>query len=134
MGFLLASVFAAAVLPYALLLLTAIPSPTTLARWGPQWSNRDIRESLARLQGWRLRAQYAQMNGHEAFAPFAAAMLGAHLAAAPSSWIHPLAVAFLAARVLHAIAYITDRPTLRSSAWGLGAISVAAIFIVAIAA
>jgi uncharacterized MAPEG superfamily protein len=132
MRFVVVSILVAAVFPFLLLLLTCAPSRTTLARWGPDWDNRNARASQERLQGWRRRAHFAQLNGHEAFAPFAAAMILAHLTAAPPSWVHPLALTFLGFRGLYSAFYVADWPTFRSIAWCAAAACVLGIFAAAL--
>lgn len=59
--------------------------------------NRNPREFLARTQGLSARANAAQQNGFEVFAPFAAAVLVAHATGnAAQSTINLLAVSFIA--------------------------------------
>ena len=92
-------------------------------------ANRAPRDYLEQLSGWRKRAHWAQLNGFEAFPPFAAAVIIAQLQHAPQSWIDGLAAAFIVLRVLHGIFYITDRASLRSLVW-FGAVGcVIALFI-----
>jgi uncharacterized MAPEG superfamily protein len=128
MGFAVLVIAAAALLPFGLLLASAWPSSATPSRWGPDWDNHDVRGSMDRLRGWRRRAHFAQINGHEAFAPFAAAMILTQLSHAPSGWVHPLALAFLLLRVLHGIAYVADRPFLRSTSWCCAWLTVLGLF------
>jgi uncharacterized MAPEG superfamily protein len=128
MGFVIVCVVAAALLPYALLVASGWPSRSTLARWGPGWDNHDVRGSMDRLRGWRRRAHFAQLNGHEAFAPFAAALILAQLAAAPAFWCRALGVGFLVLRGLHAICYVADWAFLRSTFWCGASLCVLGLF------
>ncbi len=115
-------VLAAAVLPY----LTV-----AFAKYRPDYDNARPREWLARLDGFRARAVWAHHNAFEAFAPFAAGVIIAHLAGAPQGRIDALALAFVAARVAYAACYLLDRPTLRSIVWSLGFACVIGLFAVA---
>ncbi|HET6606794.1 MAG TPA: MAPEG family protein [Rhodopila sp.] len=69
--------------------------------------------------GLRARALGAQQNGFEAFPFFAAAVIVAEMRGAAQGWVNALAVAFLAMRVVYVLMYIDDRPSLRSTVWGL---------------
>jgi uncharacterized MAPEG superfamily protein len=131
MRFVIVCIAIAAVLPFLWVGLTAWPSRTTLSRWGSGWNNHDVRGSADRLQGWRRRAHLAQQNAHEAFAPFAAALVLAQLAHAPDRWVQPLTVGFLALRGLHGLSYVADRAFLRSTIWSVGAAVVLGLFAVA---
>jgi len=84
---------------------------------------------LARLDGWRQRANWAQLNGFEAFPPFAAAVIIAHLLAVPQARIDLLAMAFIAARVVYGILYLANLPSLRSLAWMIATGCVVALFV-----
>ena len=79
--------------------------------------NRSPRDFLETLTGWRKRAHWAQLNGFEAFPPFAAAVIIAHQQHAPQTTIDLLAVAFVALRVLHGVFYIGDLGYPRSITW-----------------
>jgi uncharacterized MAPEG superfamily protein len=114
-------ILAAAILP----LLWAGASKSRSA-----YDNRAPRAYLANLEGWRQRANWAQQNAWEAFAPFAAAVIIAHVRGVPQTTIDGIALAFIGARVLHGLLYITDRPTLRSLAWLAGFACVVALFLV----
>ena len=52
---------------------------------GKDFDNAAPRAMLAKLDGWRQRANWAQLNGFEAFPPFAAAVIIAHLLAVPQA-------------------------------------------------
>lgn len=116
------TILAAALLPYIWVIL---------AKAGPGYDNHRPREVLAGLQGWRKRADWAQMNAFEAFPAFAAAVLTAHMVAGPSTRADGLALGFIAFRVLHGSLYLLDRATLRSLAWAGGFACVIGLFLVA---
>jgi uncharacterized MAPEG superfamily protein len=112
----------AALLPY---LWVAIAKQS-----GQRYDNRDPRSWIARQDDPRaLRANAAQLNAFEAFAPFAAAVLMAQAAAVDPSRISQLAIAFVALRVLHGIFYVTGGHLLRSVAWGGGLACVVALMV-----
>lgn len=116
-------VLAAGVLPYV---------ATLIAKSGRKgFDNRDPRAWLARQEGFRRRANSAQMNAFEAFPFFAAAVLIAHVVNGPQALVDTLALVFIAARVLHLAFYLTDQATLRSLAWFVGFGAVIATFIAA---
>lgn len=124
-------ILVAAVLPFVFVAASGLPSSSARARWGKGYENRNARESLTQLDGWRKRAHYAQLNGHEAFAPFAAATLCAELTHVDPAWHHGLAIAFFVLRLGHGLAYMADQGFLRSTLWTLGAAAVISLFVLA---
>jgi uncharacterized MAPEG superfamily protein len=84
--------------------------------------NNNPRDQQAKLEGFGRRANAAHNNSIEAFAPFAAAVIIAHLSHANERWSSILAVAFIALRCLYVAAYLGDQASLRSCIWmgGLG--------------
>ena len=78
--------------------------------------NRPPRQQALQLTGAGARCYAAQQNAWEALAVFTAAVTAAHLAGAAADTSALAAQAFIVARVVHAVAYITDRDKLR----GLG--------------
>lgn len=113
----------AAILPYVLV---------SFAKAGPHYDNACPREYSEKLQGWRKRAYWAHLNGFEAFAPFAVAVLIAQHSFVEQSTINILALVFIAARLLHGAFYIYNKPMLRSLVWTIGFLAVIALFIVSI--
>jgi len=95
------------------------------------FDNNSPREWLARLHGWRLRANWAQANAWEAFAPFAAAVIIAHLAGARQATVDLLALVFIGARVAHGLLYVADQAMLRTIVWTIGYGCVVGLFLVA---
>lgn len=85
---------------------------------GKRYDNRDPRGWLARQDNPRsIRANAAQLNSYEGFAPFAAGVILAQLAGVPSDRIALLAIVFVALRVAHGVFYITNVHALRSLVW-----------------
>jgi uncharacterized MAPEG superfamily protein len=104
-------VLVAALLPYVW---------TTVAKsGGERYDNRDPRGWVARQTDPRVhRANSAQLNAFEAFAPFAVAVVLAQLAGVPEARIAGLAILFVVCRVLHGIIYTLGlRHALRSMVW-----------------
>lgn len=100
---------------------------------GERFDNRDPRGWIARQNNPRVhRADAAQLNGYEAFAPFAAAVILAQLAGVPADRVVWLAIAFVALRILHGIVYIAGWwHVLRSLIWTGGFACVVALLVLA---
>jgi uncharacterized MAPEG superfamily protein len=118
-------VLAAALAPYA---------TVALAKYDRTYDNRSPRDWESRLEGRGRRAVFAHQNHFEAFAPFAAGVIVAHLAGVPQGASDAIAVAFVAARVAYTWAYLADRALLRSTLWTAGFACVIALFAAAAAA
>jgi len=115
-------VFVAGILPYV---------ATVIAKSGRSgFDNRDPRGWLARQEGFRKRANAAQLNSFEAFPFFAAAVIIAHLLNGPQGLVDVLALVFIAARVLHLAFFLANYATPRSLAWFVGLGVVVSIFLV----
>lgn len=95
------------------------------------FDNSRPRDYLARLDGWRQRANWAQANSYESFPPFAAGVIIAHLASAAQPTIDMLALGYVVARILYGIFYIADRATLRSLVWAAGLACIIGLFVAA---
>lgn len=95
------------------------------------YDNHAPRVQAETLPPQRRRAYWAQLNGFEAFPPFAAGVIVAHLAGAQQSTIDGLAVAFVVLRVIYNGCYIYDKPTPRSLVWAVGLLCVVGLFIAA---
>jgi uncharacterized MAPEG superfamily protein len=116
-------ILAAGLLPYA---------ATFVAKGGAKdFNNADPRGWLQRQEGFRHRANAAQLNSFEAFPLFAAAVLVAAFLRAPQARIDMLALGFIAARVAYLIFYLANISILRSLAWLAGMVCVVSIFLVA---
>lgn len=96
---------------------------------GTGYDNSKPREWLAKQQGRAQRANWAQQNAYEAFPPFAAGVIIAHLTNTPQNVIDTLAVIFIVARIAHGILYINDKHMLRSLVWLVGFGATIALFL-----
>ena len=118
---------------YWCILLAALAPYLTIAasKVRPDFDNNRPREWEERLDGWRKRLYWAHLNAFEAFPPFAAAVIVAHLAHAPQGRIDLLAGTFIAARIAYPLCYYADKAGARSIAWSVGFLSVIGLFVVA---
>jgi uncharacterized MAPEG superfamily protein len=116
-------VLIAAMLPYIWVGLAKYPLRN--------YDNHAPRDFEEKLRGWKQRANWAQLNGYEAFPPFAAGVLIAQQLAAQQAVIDTLAVSFVIARILHGVLYIADRAGPRSLVWTAGFFCVIGLFIAA---
>ncbi len=110
------------ILPYILIIF---------AKVGTHFDNRAPRAFMEKISGWKKRAYWAHLNGFEAFAPFAAAVIIAHQLQVSSTLLYPCAAIFIIARILYGIFYIIDKSTLRSVAWFIGFGMVISLFVAA---
>lgn len=106
--------------------LTAAVMPlvwTGIAKYSSRYDNHSPRAYLEASSGYRQRAHWAQLNAFEAFPPFAAGIIIAHLSDADPVWMDRLALLFVACRVGHGVTYLADWATARSIVWlgGFGA-------------
>lgn len=115
-------VLAAALIP----ILTVFPAKVTR-----DFDNRAPRAWEERQSGWRARAYWAHLNAFEAFPPFAAAVIIAHLAQAPQARIDLLAGTFIAARAGYSACYYADLAALRSVVWAAAFACVVGLFVIA---
>ena len=115
-------VLIAAFLPYLWVLI---------AKASAGYDNHAPRAQLAQATGYRQRANWAQLNAFEAFAPFAAAVIIAQTSAATAAWVNGLAVGFVLLRILHGVFYVLDWASLRSLVWMGGFACVIALFLAA---
>jgi uncharacterized MAPEG superfamily protein len=82
-----------------------------------KFDNAKPRDPAFYAEPVRNRMLGAHVNGIETFPFFAVAVLLAEFRGSPQAWIDGLAVAFLVARILFVLAYVADRPTLRTTMW-----------------
>ena len=85
-------------------------------------NNAAPREFKRKLTGWRQRAYWAELNSHESFPPFAAAVVVAHLLSADQNIVDVLAMGYILARLGYGACYILDWPMLRSVVWFAGVV------------
>jgi uncharacterized MAPEG superfamily protein len=96
---------------------------------GKNYDNAKPRLFLQDLTGWQQRADWAQSNAFENFPPFAASVLVAHAVGVSQVTIDLLASTFLVARIAHGLAYIFNKPTLRTLVWSAGFLSMVGLFL-----
>ncbi len=114
-------VLVAALLPYL---------ATTIAKaGGTRYDNRDPRAWLGRQEGFRLRANSAQLNSFEAFPFFAVAVIVAQMLQAQQDRVDALAVIFIAARVAYLVCYLANWHWMRSATWLIGWLSCIILFV-----
>ena len=77
---------------------------------------------------WGKRADRAYLNAVEAFAPFAALVIVAHLAGKANAMTAFWAISFFWLRVAHAVIYLFGIPFARTLIFTLGFVCVAGIF------
>ena len=118
-------VFAAFVLIYA----AHLPGLLARARAAGGFNNRTPRAQQATLEGWGARAIAGHANAHEAFAPFAAAVIVNHLAGGELRVASILSVGFVVTRVAYHAAYLLDVDYLRTLVWCLGVGCVVGLFV-----
>jgi uncharacterized MAPEG superfamily protein len=100
-------------------------------RGGAKYDNRDPRAWLAQQEGFRKRANNAQLNSFEAFPLFAAAVIIAHIVNGPQAIVDALALLFIGLRVIYLALYLANKSRLRSLVWFAGFGTVIATFVVA---
>ncbi len=82
-----------------------------------EFDNGAPRDPAFYQQPLRARALGAHINGLETFPFFAIAVVLAEFRQAPQTWIDSLALAFLVTRVAFVLAYVGNKPTLRTVLW-----------------
>ena len=84
---------------------------------GKGFNNNSVRDFQSSLTGMRQRAHWAHLNSFEAFPPFAAAVVIAHLAHGANQTVNQLAIAFIVLRLVYGALYIADLASMRSVVW-----------------
>jgi len=108
------------------------PVNVAMAKLPGGYNNADPRAQQALLEGRARRALNAHLNGFEAFAPFAAGLIVALGRSPHRDLVGYLAIAFCAARTAYVVAYLADKPTLRSAMWGVDMVAITALMVLAI--
>ena len=108
--------------------LARIPVFVAIARSEQSFDNREPARQLASLEGFGARAVAAHRGLTDGFAPFAAAVLVAHLAGADPRRSAVLAVAFVVAQIVYVLAYLANVDYLRSLVWLVGFFTVLGLF------
>lgn len=104
---------------------------TGLAKSGKGFDNAKPRDYLEHTTDWRRRAYWAHLNSFEAFPPFAAAVIIAHVVAGPSETANLLALGFIALRLVYGACYIANLALVRSLVWFGAVLCVVGLFAVA---
>jgi len=78
---------------------------------------------------WGKRANRAQINAVEAFAPFAALVLVAHVAGKADAMTAFWAACYFWLRLIHAIVYMLGIPYVRTLVFTLGFVAIVGIFV-----
>ena len=94
------------------------------------FDNRHPRQWAATLEGWRARANAAQLNGFEILPIFIAGVLIAERTRASAPVVDGLAVAFIVTRIAYIAVYLANQAALRSLLWGIGLACCIALFFV----
>jgi uncharacterized MAPEG superfamily protein len=104
-----------------------------IAKWGAKgYDNHAPRHWMARLEGYRARADAAQQNSLEAFPFFAAGMVLAMMGEADQNLIEQCGWFFVAMRAAYIYLYVTDQAMLRSIVWMLGYAAVIRLYLLSI--
>lgn len=95
--------------------------------------NHNPREFFAHAKGKAARANAAQQNSYEIFAPFAAAVIIAHFTGHTTQLtINCWSALFIFSRVGYLYCYIKDKPITRTCIWGFGVLCIISLYIAAI--
>ena len=93
------------------------------------YDNHHPRTQEAALTGWGARSVAAHLNGFETFAPFAAAVLVAHISGASTGLVDILAVVFVISRLFYVGLYLADFAGFRTTVWTVGWIVTLMLFL-----
>jgi uncharacterized MAPEG superfamily protein len=113
---------------FLLVYLPKLVSSLAMSKMPGGYDNKEPRAQQAKLAGWGARAHAAHLNGFEAFAPFAAAVLVAVVAHADPKWTNILALTHVGARTVYPFIYLANLGTLRSAIWTVGFGATLALF------
>jgi uncharacterized MAPEG superfamily protein len=116
------------VVAWLVVYFTKLPVAVAMQQAGG-YDNHLPRAQQARLEGWGARSVAAHQNGFEGFAPFAAAVLVAHLGGGPERLVDLLAVSYVIARIGYVTCYLADWASLRSAVWTVGFLVTLALFL-----
>ena len=118
---------------FVLIWVARVPVFVALARADQDFDNELPPRQLAQLEGFGARAVAAHRGLLESFAPFAAAVVIAHLAGADPRRSAVLAVAFVVAQLVYVVAYLGNVDYLRSLVWLVGFLTILGLFALAAA-
>lgn len=114
---------------FALIYVAHVPGLIARTQDSGGFNNRQPRTQQAGLSGWGARAVAGHANAHEAFAPFAAAVIVNHLAGGDLRVASILSIGFVACRVAYHVAYLLDVDYLRTLVWFLGLACTIGLFV-----
>jgi uncharacterized MAPEG superfamily protein len=97
------------------------------------YDNHEPRSQQTQLAGRGRRALAAHHNGFESFAPFAIAVLACMQRGVTLELVDAVAAGFVVVRTVYILAYLADRPSLRSGMWALGMLATMVLMAAAIA-
>lgn len=89
------------------------------------------RDFLDKLDGYRKRANWVQLNTHESIPAFAAAVIIAHQIKGDQGMIDMLAISYIVLRLVYGALYLANVGFARTIVWGLALISILAMFFTA---
>jgi uncharacterized MAPEG superfamily protein len=118
-------------LAYTAILTAALWIPYVIAQTvtnGPLKPVNYVDPAQRPLPLWGRRADRAYVNAVEAFAPFAALVIIAHLSGKATAMTAFWAMCFFWLRLTHAVVYLLAVPYVRTLVFTLGFVSVAGIF------
>lgn len=90
------------------------------------------REMFDRLPAYAKRASWAHQNAFETYMPFAASAILAYVTGVNSNLAAGAAIAFVVARSLYPVFYISNIPIARSLMFGIGSLSTVTLFVLSI--
>jgi len=103
-----------------------------IAKWGAKgYDNHAPRTWMAGQEGWRARADAAQQNSFEAFAPFASGVILSLYTGADATAVAQCGWFFVVIRLAYIYCYVKDLSTLRSIFWMLGLAAVIRLYALA---
>jgi uncharacterized MAPEG superfamily protein len=120
--------FLCVLIAFLLIYLGKIPFAIAMNQMPGGYDNQNPRDQQAQLSGWGKRAFSAHQNSFEAFAPFAAAVIIAHLTHANPIWSARLSITFVVARIFYSIFYLANWDKLRSLIWLVGIFCTVGLF------
>lgn len=127
--------FSCVLAAFLLIWLARVPVMVALVRSKEGFDNKRPYRQLARLSksdSWGGRAAAASQGVQQAFAPFAAAVVIAHLCGADPRRAGVLAIAFVVSEVLYIAAYLGNIDYLRAFVWLIGLFTVIGLFVLAL--
>ena len=125
--------FVCVLLAFLLIWAVRIPVFVALSKHGGFDNNRPHRQlaKLMQTDGYGARAAAAHRGLADAFAPFAAAVVIAHLGGADPHKSAVLAIAFVVSEVVYVVAYLADIDYLRAFVWLVGLLATVGLFALA---